>query len=206
METLGLGAVVLDEERLLHLGDHQDLGLRGRVEHCPFVAGEVAVAAPLAVQRVAQGLGLFLETGVGGVVDIQSGHLVEADHPLHRAPGQVGADPRGELLVAPVVEDRAHRGHQHFEAVRHVALPDQRIDADAVPAPLAFQGDAHEVALQAAEGEVFVEDERQGHRRVSGASSMASSWVATRWGFSRVKHSGCSRLRSNSLRSSSVGW
>ncbi|MCY1528236.1 hypothetical protein D9M68_633350 [compost metagenome] len=206
VEALRRRAVVLDEQRLLHLGDHQDLGLRLRVEHRALVVGEVAVAAELAVQRVAQGLRLVLEAGVGGVVGVQPGHLVEADHPVHRTLLQVRSDPGGEFLVAPVVEQRLHRRHQHLEAGRHLAFPDQRVDADRVAAALALQGDAHEVALQPTEREVLVEDESQGHRSVSGASSRASSWVATRCGCRRVKHRGCSRRRSNWRRSSAVGW
>ncbi|MNN24993.1 hypothetical protein D3C81_1384460 [compost metagenome] len=197
---------MLDEQRLLHLGDHQDLCLRLWVEHRTLVGREVAITSPLAVKRIAQGLRLVLEARVGGVVDIQPRHLVEADHPLHRAPGQIGGDPGGEFLVALVVEQRLDRRHQHFEARRHVAFPDQRVDADRVPAALALLGDAHEVALQPAEREVLVEDESQGHRSVSGASSRASSWVDTRCGFSRVKHRGCSSRRSNWRRSSAVGW
>ncbi|MNP12151.1 hypothetical protein D3C76_1043710 [compost metagenome] len=206
VEALRRGGVMLDEQRLLNLGDHQDLGLRPGIEHRALVIGEVAIAAELAIQRVAQGLRLVLEARVGGVVDVQPRHLVEADHPLHRALGQIGGNPGGEFLVALVVEQRLDRRHQHFEARRHIAFPDQRVDTDRVPAALALLGDAHEVALQPAEREVLVEDESQGHRSVSGASSRASSWVATRCGCRRVKHRGCSRRRSNWRRSSAVGW
>ncbi|MCY1440878.1 hypothetical protein D9M71_571680 [compost metagenome] len=164
MEAPGRGGVVLDEERLLHLGDHQHRGCRLGGEHRALVVGEVLVAAPATVQAVAQGLRLVLEAGVGGVVDVQTGHLVEADHPVHRTARQVGVDPGGEFLVAPVVEQRLDRRDQHLEAFRDIALPDHGVDANGMPTALALQGDAHEIALQAAEGEVLVEHECQLHQ------------------------------------------
>src|SRR5690606_7074962 len=154
---------------------------------------------------VAQGLRLVLEAGVGGVVDVQARHLVEADRTVHRTARQVGLDPGGELLVALVVEQRLDRSDQDFEAFRNLALPEHGLDTNGMPTALALQGDSHEIALQATEGEVLVEHECQLHQWISSVSSRASSWVATRCGFSRVKHNGRSRSRSNRRRSSAVG-
>jgi len=145
------------------------------------------VAPPTPVDRVAQGLRLILETGVGGVVDVELRHLVETNHPIHRAARQVGLDPRGEALVAGVVEQRLDRRDQHLEAVRHFAFPDHRVDADGMAAALAFQGDTHEIALQPAEGEVLVEDERQLHQSDSVARSRAFNSATTRSGRSSSK-------------------
>ncbi len=184
-------AVVLDEQRLLHLGDHQDFGLRLRREHCALVLGEVLVAAPAPIDRVAQRLRLVLEARVGGVVHVQPRHLVEADHPVHRPLGQIGLDPGGEALVAGVVEQRLDRRDQHFEAVRHLAFPDHRVDANAVPATLAFQGDTHEIALQTTEWKVLVENEGQLHQTDSGARSRAFSSVTTRSGSRSSKQGLC---------------
>ncbi|MDT4849635.1 hypothetical protein FQZ97_837610 [compost metagenome] len=164
MEAPRRRGVVLDEERLLHLGDHQHRGCRLRGEDRALVVGEMLVAAPAAIEAIAQVLRLVLEAGVGGIVDVQPRHLVEADHPVHRTARQVGLDPGGEFLVALVVEQRLDRRDQHFEAFRDVAFPDHGVDADGMPTALALQGDAHEVALQAAEGEVLVEHECQLHQ------------------------------------------
>ncbi len=96
-----------------------------------------------------------------------------------------------------MVEERLDRRHQHFETGRHVAFPDQGVDADLVTALLAFEGDAHEIALQATEREIFVQDKSQLHQRSSSAINNVLRRLATRSGFTRVKHRGCSRLRSN---------
>ncbi|MNF81453.1 hypothetical protein D3C84_637250 [compost metagenome] len=205
VEARGRGGVVPDEQRLLHLGDHQDLGFRLGSEHCTLVGGEVAVALAEAVQRVAQGLRLVFVAAVGGVVDVEARHLVEADHPVDRIAGQVGRQPGAELLVAPVIEEGLDRRHAHIEAGGHLALPDRRVDADGVAAALALEGDAQEVALQAAIGEVLVEHEGQLHQAILSASRACSS-LATRAGLRRVKHSGCSLVRSKRWRSSAVGW
>ena len=96
-----------------------------------------------------------------------------------------------------MVEERLDRRHQHFETRRNVAFPDQRVDANLMAALLALQGDAHEVALQAPEWKVFVQNKCQLHQRSSSASNNVLSRVATRSGFRRVKHRGHSRFRSN---------
>ncbi|MNN41528.1 hypothetical protein D3C81_1556520 [compost metagenome] len=62
-----------------------------------------------------------------------------------------------------MVEQRLDRRHQHFEAFRHIAFPDQRVDADLMATALALQGNTHEVALQATEGEIFVQHKSQLH-------------------------------------------
>ena len=180
MKALARRLVVLDEQRLLHLGDHQDLGLRLRGKHRPLVVGKVFVAAPALVDGRAQGLRLVLVAAVGGVVDVEARHLVEAHHPVHRIAGQVRRQPGAELLVAVMVEERLDRRHPHIEAGGHLALPDRRIDADGMTARLTLQGDAHEVALQPTEGEILVEHEGQLHQRVSRLASRRSSSGATR--------------------------
>ncbi len=182
VKAFGGRGVVFDEQRLLHLGDHQDFGLRLGREHRALVLGEVFIATPAAIDRVAQGLRLVLETGVGGVVHIEPGHLVEADHAVDRPLGQIRLDPDSEALVAGVVEQRLYRGDQYLEAFRHVTFPDHRVDADRVAATLAFEGNAHEIALQPAKGKVLVENERQLHQTDSGARSRAFSSVTTRSG------------------------
>ncbi|MNH05858.1 hypothetical protein D3C79_652070 [compost metagenome] len=156
METLQWRAVMLDEQGLLNLRNHQDFGLGVLGKHCPLILGKVPVAAPAPVQRVTQVLRLVFKTAVGGVVDIEPRHLVETDQAVDWALGQIGLHPGAELLVAPMVEQRLDRRHQHFEALGHIAFPDQRVDADLVTATLTLQGNAHEVALQAAEGEILV--------------------------------------------------
>ncbi len=199
MEALRRRGVMLDEQRLLHLGDHQDLGVRLGREHRPFVLGEMLVAAPATVQRVAQGLRLVFEAAVGGVIHVQPRHLVETDHPVDRALAQISLHPGGELLVAVVVEQRLDRHHHHLEALWHLAFPDRRVHADAVAALLALQGNAHEVALQPAVGEVLVEDKSQAHRFSArlhqsspNSSNRACSSVNTRCGF-RSSKQGVSR-------------
>lgn len=129
---------MLDEQRLLHFGNHQYFGMGVLGEHRTFVLGKVPVAAPAAVQAATQGLRLVLETAVGGVVNVQPGHLVEADQAVDRALGGSAAIQGAELLVAAVVENRLHRRHQHFEARRNVTLPDQRVHANLVAPLLAF--------------------------------------------------------------------
>jgi len=154
---------------------------------------------------MAQVLRLVFKAAIGGVVHVQAWHLVEADQAVHRALGEVGLHPRTELLVALMVEERLDRRHQHFEAGRDVAFPDQRVDTNLMAALLALQGDAHEVALQATEGEVFVQNKSQLHQCSSSANNNVLSRLATRSGFRRVKHRGDSRLMSNRRRSSAVG-
>ena len=105
--------------------------------------------------------------------------------------------PGFEVLVAPVKAFFNHRRNQHLEARWNVAFPDQRVDPNLMAALLTFQGDAHEIALQAPEWKVLVQDECQLHQRSSSASNNVLSRVATRSGFRRVKHRGHSRLRSN---------
>ena len=104
-----------------------------------------------------------------------------------------------------MIEDRLDRRHQHFETRRNVAFPDQRVDTNLVAALLALQGDTHEVALQATEGEIFVQNKSQLHQCSSSASNNVLSRLATRSGFKRVKHRGDSRLMSNRRKSSAVG-
>ncbi|MCY1426189.1 hypothetical protein D9M71_420050 [compost metagenome] len=188
---------MLDEQRLLDLGNHQHFSLRIPGEHRALVFGEVAIAAPAAVERVAQVLRLVFEAAVGGVVDVQARHLVETDQAVDRALGQVRFHPFAELFVAPMVEERLDRRHQHFETRRYVALPDQRVDANLMAALLALQGNAHEIALQAAKRKIFVQDKCQLHQRSSSAINNVLSRLATRSGFRRVKHRGHSRFRSN---------
>ncbi len=184
---------MLDEQRLLHFGNHQHFGLRVSGEHRALVVGEVTVATPVFVEAVAQVLRFVFVAAVGGVIHVQAGHLVKADQPIHGTLGQVGVHPVGELFVATVIEDRLDRRHQHFETGRYVTLPDQRVDADFMAALLTLQGDAHEVTLQAAEREVFIKHECQLHQGCSFASNSAPNWFATRSGFRRVKHMGHSR-------------
>ncbi|MCY1343663.1 hypothetical protein D9M69_296840 [compost metagenome] len=164
VEAPGRRRVMPDEQRLLHLGNHQHFSLRLGREHRALVVGEVLVTAPAAIEAVAQGLRLVLEAGVGGVVDVQTRHLVEADHPVHRTARQVGLDPGGEFLVALVVEQRLDRSDQDFEAFWNFTFPDHGVDTNGMPTALALQGDSHEVTLQAAEGEVLVEHECQLHQ------------------------------------------
>ncbi len=197
VETLQRRAVVFDEQWLLHFGDHQDFSLGLWRKYRPLVLGKMPVAAPTPVQRVTQGLRLVLEAAVSRIVNVQAGHLVETDQAIDRAFGQVGRHPGTELFIASVVEQRLDRRHQHFKARRYIALPDQRVDTDLVPATLALQRNAHEVALQATEREILVEHKSQLHQRTSSASSSALSRPATCSGFKRVKHNGHSRLRSN---------
>ncbi|MNM82649.1 hypothetical protein D3C81_946830 [compost metagenome] len=197
MEALQRRVVMFDEQRLLHFGNHQHFSLCVFGKHRAFVLGEVAIATPAAVQRVTQVLRLVFEATVGGVVDVQARHLVEADQTIHRTLGQVRFHPLAELFVATMVEERLDRRHQHFEPRRHVAFPDQRVDSDLVAALLALQSDAHEVALQATKRKVLVQDKCQLHQRSSSASNNVLSRLATRSGFRRVKHRGHSRLRSN---------
>ncbi|MNE27990.1 hypothetical protein D3C80_1214140 [compost metagenome] len=163
METLQWRAVMLDEQGLLNLRNHQDFGLGVLGKHCPLILGKVPVAAPAPIQRVTQVLRLVFKTAVGGVVDIQPRHLVETDQAVDWALGQIGLHPGAELLVAPMVEQRLDRRHQHFETFRYITFPDQRVDTDLMATALAFQGNTHEVALQAAEGEVFVQHKSQLH-------------------------------------------
>ncbi|MCY1175880.1 hypothetical protein D9M73_161380 [compost metagenome] len=196
---------MLDEQRLLDLGNHQHFSLRIPGEHRALVFGEVAIAAPAAVERVAQVLRLVFEAAVGGVVDVQARHLIEANQAVDRSFGQVRFHPFAEFFVASMVEERLDRRHQHFETRRYLAFPDQRIDADLVAALLALQGDAHEIALQATKGKVFVQDKCQLHQRSSSASNNVLSRLATRSGFRRVKHNGHSRFKSKRLASSAVG-
>src|SRR5690606_4024463 len=63
VEAFGLGAVMFDEQRLLHFGNHQYFGLRLGREHRALVLGKMLVAAPATIDRVTQGLRLVLETG-----------------------------------------------------------------------------------------------------------------------------------------------
>ena len=144
---------MLDKQRLLHFGDHQNLGLRLGGKHRALVLGEVFVTPPVLVQRVAQGLRLVFVATVGSVVDIQTRHFVEANHSIYRALGQVGVDPGGELFVALVIEQRLDRHHHHLKTGRHFAFPDRRVDANGMTTRLALQGDAHKIALQATERE-----------------------------------------------------
>lgn len=152
MKALQRGAVMLDEQRLLDFGNHQDFGLGVLGEHGALVLGEVAVATPATVERVAQVLRLVFKATIGGVVDVQARHLVEADQTIHRTPGQIRSHPLAEFLVATMIEERLDRSYQHLKARRNIAFPDQRINADLVAALLAFQGDAHKVALQPPNG------------------------------------------------------
>src|SRR5690606_28106500 len=112
-----------------------------------LVLGKMLVAAPATIDRVTQGLRLVLETGVGCVVDIQPRHLVETHHAIDRTCCEITLDPGGEALIAGVIEDSLDGCNQHLEAIRHLALPDHRVDPDAVTATLALLGDTHEVAL-----------------------------------------------------------
>ena len=70
VKALQRGVVMLDKQRLLHFGDHQNLGFRFRGKHRPLVIGEVLVTAPALVKRVAQGLRLVFIATIGGVVDV----------------------------------------------------------------------------------------------------------------------------------------
>src|SRR5690606_13946790 len=94
-----------------------------------------------------------------------------------------------ELLVAVMVEEGPDRRHPHVETGGYFAFPNRRVDADGVAARLALQGDAHEVALQPAEGKILVEHEGQPHQTASCcASSKAFSSSPTRWASRPSKH------------------
>lgn len=82
----------------------------------------MAVATEAAVQRMAQVLCLVFKAAIGGVIHIQAGHLVETDQAVYRAFGQVGFHPGAELFVAPMIEERLDRRHQHLEARWDVAF------------------------------------------------------------------------------------
>ena len=157
------------------------------------------------IQGVTQGLRLVLETGVCRVVHIQPRHLVETDHPVDWSPGQISLQPAIEFLVASMIGQGLYRRNQHLETVRHLPFPDQCIDPDAMAPRLADLGNTHKITLQPTKGKVLVEHKSQLHQIASDASkgcNRAMTWA----GLSRVKHSGCSQIRSNCARSSAVGW
>ena len=164
------------------------------------------VALEVAIHRVAQILRLVLKAAIRRVVHVQTRHFVEANHPINRTFGQIGLHPGEHFFIARVVEECLDRRHQHFEARRNIALPDHRIHTDLVPALLALQCNTHEVALQAAKREVFVQHKSQLHQRSSSASNNVLNRLATRSGFRRVKHKGHSFFRSNRCWSCAVGW
>jgi len=131
----------------------------------------MAVASETPIERVAQGLHLFLVTGVGSKVEVQPRHLVESDAAINGAAFQVLLHPVAEFCIAPRIAQRLDRDAHKLKANGDFARPFQRVHTDGVPAHLAGQRDAKEVALQAAEGEVFVETERQLHQFLSGGAS-----------------------------------
>ena len=206
MKAVQRGFVMLGEQRLLHLRDHQNLRIHGRGEHGLLISGKMTITAGEAVERITQGLRLVFKTGVGGVVDVQPRHLIEPDHPIDRALGQIGFDPGGKFFIAAMIAQRLDRRHQHLKPLGNIAFPDQRVDTNRVTAGLAHLGDTHEIALQPAKGKILVEHKRQLHQTTLLLGSNDCNCCMTRSGFRRVKHSGCSRVRSNRRASSGVGW
>ncbi|MFU0840621.1 MAG: hypothetical protein ACFWUJ_19385 [Pseudomonas fragi] len=205
VEALQRGVVMLDKQRLLDFGNHQDFSLGILGEHRALILGKVLVAFEEAIKRVTQVLRLVFKATVGRVVHVQAGHLVEADQAVHGALGQVGLHPGKHFFVAGVVMERLDRRHQHFKAGGNIAFPDHGVDADLMAALLAFQRNAHEIPLQPAKRKVFVQHKSQLHQRSSSASNNVLNRLATRSGFKRVKHRGHSFFRSNRCWSWAVG-
>ena len=166
MESFRRCPVMADEQGLLRRRDRQDLGMAGRGEHGPFVCGKVSIAGAEPVQGIAQRARLFLETGIGGVIHIETRHLVEADDSVRRPPCEVGLHPFGKFGVAAMVCKRTGRHADDLKALGNVAAPFERVDANAVPARLTGERDAQEIALEPAEGEILVETECELHRGV----------------------------------------
>jgi len=156
VEALERRVVMLDKQRLLDFGNHQDFSLGVLVEHCPLVFGKVLVTLEEAIERMAQVLRLVFKTAVGRVVHVQPRHFIEADEAVHRAFGQVGLHPGEHFFVAGMVVERLDRRHQHFKTGGNVTLPNHGVDANLMATFLALQRNAHEIALQPAKREIFV--------------------------------------------------
>src|SRR5690554_6163096 len=171
MDTFQGGAVVLRAQRQLQFGDHQYLGATLWREYRPLVGREMAVARTELVEPAALVLRLVLITAVSGVVDLQPRHLVETDHPIHRITLQIGLHPGNVLLVTPLAGKGAGLDNADIEIDRALALPAHGVDPDAMTALLADLGDAQEIPLQAAKGEIFIQYERQLHRGSLGQGS-----------------------------------
>ena len=122
------------------------------------------VAPGQAIKRIAQRARLVFVTGVRRKINVEPGHLVEPDDTLGRPLGEVADNPVGKFGVAAGISDRAHRHHDHLEAIGNLATPFQRIDPYRVSARLTGKRNAHEVTLQATVGEIFVEAKSELHQ------------------------------------------
>src|SRR5690606_5842854 len=144
-----------------------DLGAPFRGEYHALIAGKVPIAGAELIQPAALVARLVFITTVGCVVHIQAGHLVESHYAVDGITEQVRLYPAGKFLVATVVRQRLDRHQANIETRRSLPFPAQGVDPNGVAALLAYPGDPQEVALQSAEGEVFVKQKGQLHRGFS---------------------------------------
>ncbi len=139
--------VVTLELVLLGRRNQQDLGGGRGVEHRPLPGREVAVAARQPVPPGTPLAGLVGEAGIGGEVDVQAWHPVEADDPVYRVRRQVRLHPAQEAPVAPHVGERGDRHQAQVDIRRQLPLPNQAVNPAVVATALQLGGDAGEIPL-----------------------------------------------------------
>ena len=148
---------------LLNLRDQQYIRVQVAIENGSLEFREVLVPRQFSIQLVPLGSSLLLIARIRRVVDIKTRHLVETHHPGHGTTPQMLADPVVEHLVARVVGDGIHGHDHHIETQGDLALPAKGIHPYPVSATLAFEGNPHEVPLQATKRKVFVHRETEHH-------------------------------------------
>ena len=104
---------------------------------------------------------LLLITGVRRIIDIESGHFVNADYRIDRISVERIPDPVTEPLVQRMVSQCSDRHNNYFKTLGYVTSPGQRVDTNLMPQGLALKRNPHEVPLQTTVGKVLVEAERE---------------------------------------------
>ena len=166
MEALGGGTVVRAIERNLDVRERQDLRAGELVVDGALRPIEALEAGQEAIPGLALRERLLDVTGVPAIVDVEARHLVEPDQQVEAFFAHALAHRLCEVLVLRVTIETHDRHDLYFQPrlLRTLGrLPAQREDLEGMSAPLALRDDLHEIALDAAIGEVLKNGERQAH-------------------------------------------
>ena len=163
MEPVRRGAVDGLEGGVLirHQRQYAGTGIRG--EYGPFECRVVPVPGRQSIRPGTLPSRLVLETGVGGIVDVEARHLVHAHHEIDGVSGDMVGDALGESPLPDMAADTSLRQHDDLDTVHAWTFPLQRVDPHPVSPLPAPRHDLHQVPGRSPMGKEFEDGERDVH-------------------------------------------
>ena len=165
MKTVGRGAIDGPERGVLARSDRKNARLGIWCEHRPLELRVVPVPGRQPVKPRTLNPCLALETGIGGIVDVETRHLVHAyDEVDWIGPDMLG-DLNGEPVLADMAADAPARYHDGLDALQMRARPFKRVDSHVVPPLSTRRDDLRQVPRGSAVGKELEDGERDTHDR-----------------------------------------